>query len=137
PGDSRPGFTSWLGFPRSSLLRLLRSRESLPSPVVGLSLPTGESPPERPLELPVPEKIVVTPTYNERGNIEKLLPDLLAFDPELEVVVVDDGSPDGTADAAEAIARERGRIHVVRRNAKEGIGPAYKAGFKRALELGA
>jgi dolichol-phosphate mannosyltransferase len=55
----------------------------------------------------VPEKIVVTPTYNERGNIEKLLPDLLAFDPELEVVVVDDRSPDGTADAAEAIARER------------------------------
>jgi dolichol-phosphate mannosyltransferase len=84
----------------------------------------------------VPEKIVVTPTYNERGNIEKLLPDLLAFDPELEVVVVDDGSPDGTADAAEAIGRERGRIHVVRRNAKEGIGPAYKAGFKRALDLG-
>jgi dolichol-phosphate mannosyltransferase len=85
----------------------------------------------------VPEKIVVTPTYNERGNIEKLLPDLLAFDPELEVVVVDDGSPDGTADAAEAIGRERGRVHVVRRAAKEGIGPAYKAGFKRALELGA
>jgi dolichol-phosphate mannosyltransferase len=85
----------------------------------------------------VPEKIVVTPTYNERGNIEKLLPDLLAFDPELEVVVVDDRSPDGTADAAEAIGRERGRVHVVRRDAKEGIGPAYKAGFKRALELGA
>lgn len=84
----------------------------------------------------MPEKIVVTPTYNERGNIEKLLPDLLAFDPELEVVVVDDRSPDGTADAAEAIGRERGRVHVVRRNAKEGIGPAYKAGFKRALELG-
>jgi dolichol-phosphate mannosyltransferase len=84
----------------------------------------------------VPEKIVVTPTYNERGNIEKLLPDLLAFDPELEVVVVDDRSPDGTADAAEAIGRQSGRVHVVRRGAKEGIGPAYKAGFKRALELG-
>ena len=84
----------------------------------------------------MPDKIVVTPTYNERGNIEKLLPELLAFDPTLEVVVVDDNSPDGTADAAEAIGRERGRIHVVRRAAKEGIGPAYKAGFKRALALG-
>lgn len=85
----------------------------------------------------MPEKIVVTPTYNERGNIEKLLPELLAFDPALEVVVVDDNSPDGTADVAETIGRQTRRVHVVRRAAKEGIGPAYKAGFKRALELGA
>ena len=85
----------------------------------------------------MPERVVVIPTYNERGNIERLLPALLDFDPALEVVVVDDQSPDGTADAAEAIGRERGRVHVVRRAAKEGIGPAYRSGFKRALELGA
>ena len=82
------------------------------------------------------EKVIVIPTYNERGNIEKLLPELLDFDPSLEVLVVDDGSPDGTADAVEAIARQRGRAHVLRRTSKDGIGPAYRAGFKKALELG-
>ena len=85
----------------------------------------------------MPEKLVVIPTYNERGNIERLLPDLLQFDPELEVLVVDDQSPDGTADAVEELGRKLGRIHVLRRGPKQGIGPAYRAGFKRALELGA
>ena len=85
----------------------------------------------------MPEKVVVIPTYNERGNIERLLPELLQVDPELEVVVVDDQSPDGTADAVEELGRKLGRIHVVRRGPKQGIGPAYRAGFKRALELGA
>lgn len=85
----------------------------------------------------MPEKVVVIPTYNERGNIERLLPELLASDAQLEVVVVDDQSPDGTADAVEELNRKLGRIHVVRRGPKQGIGPAYRAGFKRALELGA
>lgn len=84
----------------------------------------------------MPEKVVVIPTYNERGNIDKLLPELLAFDPALEVVVVDDQSPDGTADLAEEIGRARGRVHVVRRESKEGIGPAYRSGFQKALEVG-
>lgn len=84
----------------------------------------------------MPEKVVVIPTYNERGNIDTLLPALLEFDPGLEVVVVDDQSPDGTADLAEEIGRESGRIHVVRRDKKEGIGPAYRSGFKKALEIG-
>lgn len=84
----------------------------------------------------MPEKVVVIPTYNERGNIERLLPDLLAFDPGLEVLVVDDQSPDGTADAVEAVGRESGRVHVLRRGPKQGIGPAYRAGFKRALDMG-
>jgi len=85
----------------------------------------------------VPEKVVVIPTYNERGNVDRLLPELLQVDPELEVLVVDDQSPDGTADAVEELGRKLGRIHVVRRGPKQGIGPAYRAGFKRALELGA
>jgi dolichol-phosphate mannosyltransferase len=85
----------------------------------------------------VPEKLVVIPTYNERGNIERLLPELLQSDPALEVLVVDDESPDGTADAVEELGRKLGRIHVLRRGPKQGIGPAYRAGFKRALELGA
>ena len=85
----------------------------------------------------MPEKVVVIPTYNERGNIERLLPEILQVDPEVEVVIVDDQSPDGTADAVEELGRKLGRIHVVRRGPKQGIGPAYRAGFKRALELGA
>jgi dolichol-phosphate mannosyltransferase len=85
----------------------------------------------------VPEKLVVIPTYNERGNVERLLPELLQFDPELEVLVVDDQSPDGTADAVEELGRKLGRVHVLRRGPKQGIGPAYRAGFKRALEMGA
>lgn len=85
----------------------------------------------------MPEKVVVIPTYNERGNIERLLPELLQADPVVEVVIVDDNSPDGTADAVEELGRKLGRIHVVRRGPKQGIGPAYRAGFKRALELGA
>jgi dolichol-phosphate mannosyltransferase len=85
----------------------------------------------------VPEKLVVIPTYNERGNIERLLPELLQSDPALEVLVVDDQSPDGTADAVEELGRKLGRIHLLRRGPKQGIGPAYRAGFKRALELGA
>jgi len=83
------------------------------------------------------EKLVVIPTYNERGNVERLLPELLASDPAIEVLVVDDQSPDGTADAVEELGRKLGRIHVLRRGPKQGIGPAYLAGFKRALELGA
>ena len=82
------------------------------------------------------EKVVVIPTYNERVNIEKLLPALLDSDPQIEVVVVDDESPDGTADAAEGIGRQSGRVHVVRHGEKRGIGPAYLVGFRRALELG-
>lgn len=85
----------------------------------------------------MPEKVVVIPTYNERDNIEKLLPELLRLDDRLEVVVVDDQSPDGTADAAEHVFGANGRVHVLRRGEKQGIGPAYRAGFQRALELGA
>jgi dolichol-phosphate mannosyltransferase len=84
----------------------------------------------------VPKTTVVIPTYNERGNIERLLPALLAFEPKLEIVVVDDQSPDQTADAAESIPGADGRVHVLRRTQKQGIGPAYRAGFARALELG-
>jgi dolichol-phosphate mannosyltransferase len=83
----------------------------------------------------VPDKAIVVPTFNERGNIERLLPALLDFDTGIEVVVVDDDSPDGTAEVADAIARQRGRVHVVRHGQKQGIGPAYLAGFRRALEL--
>ena len=85
--------------------------------------------------------IVVLPTYNERENIGRIVPALFALEVSgLQVLVVDDNSPDGTGDIAEELAAQAeyaGRITVLHRAAKEGLGPAYIEGFKRALALGA
>lgn len=83
--------------------------------------------------------LVVIPTYNEAANISELVARLLALDVAgLELLVVDDNSPDGTADAAEELAADYpGRLHILRRPRKGGLGPAYVAGFQRALKLGA
>ena len=81
--------------------------------------------------------IVVIPTYNECENLPLLLPEVLAQDPRLEILVVDDASPDGTGKIADDLSAAEPRIHVLHRDAKEGLGPAYRAGFRRALELGA
>jgi dolichol-phosphate mannosyltransferase len=83
------------------------------------------------------KKIVVVPTYNEKENIADIVRDILAVDRENEVLVVDDNSPDGTGTIADRLASADPRVHVLHRKAKEGIGPAYKDGFIRALELGA
>ena len=83
------------------------------------------------------KKIVVIPTYNERENIEALARAVLAVDPENEVLVVDDASPDGTGEIADRMAAADPRVHVLHRPGKEGIGPAYRDGFRRALDLGA
>jgi dolichol-phosphate mannosyltransferase len=81
--------------------------------------------------------IVVVPTYNERENLSLLVPAILGQDPRLEVLVVDDASPDGTGDVADALAHDEPRVHVLHRLYKDGLGHAYRAGFARALELGA
>ena len=83
--------------------------------------------------------VVVTPTYNEAANISELVGRLFALGiAGLELLVVDDTSPDGTADAAEELAADYpGRLHILRRPRKQGLGPAYVAGFQRALEMGA
>jgi dolichol-phosphate mannosyltransferase len=83
------------------------------------------------------KKIVVVPTYNEKENIERLCREVLAVDPETEVLVADDNSPDGTGAIVDALAAADPRVHVLHRPGKGGIGPAYLAGFTRALELGA
>ncbi|MCC6766681.1 MAG: polyprenol monophosphomannose synthase [Deltaproteobacteria bacterium] len=83
------------------------------------------------------KKVVVIPTYNERANIGAIVPQILAVDPEIEVLVADDSSPDGTADAVEHLAGESPRVHLLLRTVRQGIGPAYIAGFRRALEMGA
>ena len=81
--------------------------------------------------------IVVIPTYNEAENLPLVVPRILAQGPDLEVVVVDDASPDGTGQLANDLADANPRVHVIHRPAKQGLGPAYRAGFARALELGA
>ena len=81
--------------------------------------------------------IVVVPTYNEAENLPLLVPKVLEQDPRLEVLVVDDDSPDGTGKIATELADEEARVHVLHRERKEGLGAAYRAGLARALELGA
>ncbi|MGE4650312.1 MAG: polyprenol monophosphomannose synthase [Myxococcota bacterium] len=81
--------------------------------------------------------IVVVPTYNECENLPLLIPRVLAQDPEIGVLVVDDASPDGTGDVADALARDEPRVAVLHREGKQGLGSAYRAGFGRALEQGA
>ena len=83
--------------------------------------------------------IVVIPTYNEAENLPVLFDALFALQlPGLELLVVDDNSPDGTADLAHRLGQEQQRgVHVLCRAQKEGLGPAYVAGFEEALRLGA
>jgi dolichol-phosphate mannosyltransferase len=78
--------------------------------------------------------LVIVPTYNERFHIARLIPAVLAQDPSLEVLVVDDGSPDGTGQIVDGIAANNARVHVIHRAAKLGLGTAYIAGFRWALE---
>jgi len=81
--------------------------------------------------------LVVIPTYNERSNIQSLIPKVLAQDPRLELLVVDDASPDGTAQAVRGLMRKsRGRVHLMQRSAKLGLGTAYVAGFRWGLDAG-
>ena len=81
--------------------------------------------------------IVVIPTYNEAENLPLIVPKILEQDPRLEVLVVDDGSPDGTGEIADGLAESTGRVHVLHRAEKQGLGPAYRAGLRKALDLGA
>jgi dolichol-phosphate mannosyltransferase len=80
--------------------------------------------------------LVVVPTYNERVNIPLIVPAILGQDPRIQVLVVDDSSPDGTGELAEQLAAETPRVHVLHRRQKEGLGKAYIAGFRWALEHG-
>jgi dolichol-phosphate mannosyltransferase len=80
--------------------------------------------------------LVVTPTYQESENIVEFLHRVRAAAPEADILVVDDNSPDGTADLAEKINAELGHIEVLRRPAKIGIGAAVRAGFDLAIDRG-
>src|SRR6058998_2473790 len=78
---------------------------------------------------------VCLPTYNERDNLEAMVRALV--DRGVRVLVIDDNSPDGTGEIADRLAAELPGVDVLHRPAKEGLGPAYLAGFKRALSDGA
>jgi dolichol-phosphate mannosyltransferase len=78
---------------------------------------------------------ICLPTYNERENLERMVRALGEHD--VSVLVIDDNSPDGTGELADRLAQELPRVAVLHRERKEGLGPAYLAGFRRALEGGA
>lgn len=81
--------------------------------------------------------LIIVPTYNESENIEPLVREILArTPPEAEILIVDDSSPDGTGQIAEQLAAQVKRVHVLHRSSKEGLGPAYIAGFRWGLERG-
>lgn len=79
--------------------------------------------------------IVVIPTYDERANVEPMAKAVLESD--VEILFVDDNSPDGTGEVLDALAADMPRVHVLHREKKEGLARAYVAGFARAIELGA
>ncbi len=80
--------------------------------------------------------LVILPTYNESQNLPRIVPQILAQDARLEILVVDDDSPDGTGRLATDLAGFNPRVHVLHREKKEGLGRAYLAGFAWALERG-
>jgi dolichol-phosphate mannosyltransferase len=81
--------------------------------------------------------LVVMPTYNERENIERIVPAVLAQSEDFDVLVVDDMSPDGTGEISDRLHDEHGsRVNVMHRQGKRGLGQAYRAGFRWALDRG-
>ncbi|MBP3191483.1 polyprenol monophosphomannose synthase [Natronogracilivirga saccharolytica] len=83
------------------------------------------------------ESLIIIPTFNEAENITKLLPHLLGLEEKVDVLVVDDGSPDGTADEVKKLQGENpDRIHLIEREGKLGLGTAYVTGFYFALDKG-
>ena len=87
-------------------------------------------------KLPPVRVLVIVPTYNEAENIRQVLARIRESLPQAGILVVDDGSPDGTANLAEEVAPELGEVHVMRRAAKSGLGSAYRAGFAWGLAEG-
>ena len=78
--------------------------------------------------------LVIVPTYNELTNLGQIVPEILDQDERLDILVVDDNSPDGTGELADQLAAENPRIHAIHREGKQGLGTAYIAGFRWALE---
>lgn len=84
------------------------------------------------------DSIVIIPTYQEKENIEKITRAIFALEKRFDILVIDDGSPDGTASIVHRLIKEEfsDRLHIIERSGKLGLGTAYLAGFKWALEQG-
>ena len=81
------------------------------------------------------KKIVIIPTYNEKENIEKIIRAVFGLEGEYHILVIEDGSPDGTADIVRKLQKEfDGKLHMIERKGKLGLGTAYITGFKWACE---
>ena len=80
------------------------------------------------------DSIVLIPTYNEKENISKIIDAVLGLEHQFEILVIDDNSPDGTAAIVEDIMTREPRVHILKRPGKQGLGTAYIAGFKWAIE---
>lgn len=89
-----------------------------------------------PIGSPAVRVLVMVPTYNEAENVDEVLRRVRAVAPDADVLVIDDASPDGTADLAEKVDDELGHIRVLKRPAKSGLGSAYRAGFRFGLAEG-
>jgi len=85
-------------------------------------------------QTPAPRSLVIVPTYDEAENVHEIVGRVLDVVPAAHVLVVDDGSPDGTGDIVAAMAEEDERVHLLRRAGKLGLGTAYVAGFRWGLE---
>ncbi|HQF41831.1 MAG TPA: glycosyltransferase, partial [Ignavibacteriaceae bacterium] len=82
------------------------------------------------------KSLVIIPTYNELENVPKLIPEILSQDDSIDVLIVDDASPDGTGKFIEEEMKKNQRLHLIKREKKMGLGTAYIAGFKYALDKG-
>ncbi|HRW39890.1 MAG TPA: glycosyltransferase, partial [Aquihabitans sp.] len=80
--------------------------------------------------------VVVVPTYQEAENVERFLRAVRATVPAVDLAVVDDDSPDGTGQIADRVGAELGRVEVIHRPGKEGLGAAYRQGFRWAIDAG-
>ena len=81
--------------------------------------------------------VIIIPTYNESGNIEGIVRDILAIECGVSILIVDDNSPDGTGETADRLSEELPEVHVRHRPGKQGLGSAYRFGFAEALDMGA
>ncbi len=82
------------------------------------------------------KKLIIIPTYNELENIQKIIPEILDKNPGVDILVVDDSSPDGTGRVVESLSRENKKINLLSRKEKKGLGKAYLAGFQWGLDEG-
>jgi dolichol-phosphate mannosyltransferase len=89
-----------------------------------------------PRKLPAVRVLVIVPTYNEIDNIDRVIAEVGRALPDAGIMIVDDGSPDGTADSVEALQATVADLHILRRSSKSGLGSAYRTGFAWGLEHG-